>query len=251
MISVGWTELHLTCCKYWPITNSRPFSHIMRNLQSSQLKYMIFRSLTCILHVKTERHLQLLCCYIDLIMSWPRPGHLNNSFRYWDWRIDNVKCALVQFSVQISVSPAHKSCPGSESSFYNDPRRSQLEPKTAKQAEVPGDLPHVSAVHAAVVEMVSLTLVKLLAISQLQAWTKCVRKSGWMWACERSQLPVSHAWYLTGLLSVFGLPHQLVSNNSPRFISGEFAKKKKKGVKCVCSAPFHPSTNGLAERFVQ
>ena len=48
---------------------------------------------------------------------------------------------------------------------------------------------------------------------------------------------------------MFGLPHQLVSDNGPRFISGEFAKEN--GVKRVCFTPFHPSTNGLAERFVQ
>ena len=68
-----------------------------------------------------------------------------------------------------------------------------------------------------------------------------------VWACERSQLPVSHAWDLTSLLSVFGL--QLVSNNGPRFISGEF--EKENGVKRACSALFHPLTNGLAGRFVQ
>ena len=40
-----------------------------------------------------------------------------------------------------------------------------------------------------------------------------------------------------------------MSDNGPQFISAEFVKEN--GVKHVRSAPYHPSTNGLAERFVQ
>ena len=54
---------------------------------------------------------------------------------------------------------------------------------------------------------------------------------------------------LRRVFSVFGLPQQLVSDNGPQFISAEFVKEN--GVKHVRSAPYHPSTNGLAERFVQ
>ena len=51
---------------------------------------------------------------------------------------------------------------------------------------------------------------------------------------------------------MFGLPQQLVSVNGPQFISVEFEKfLKENGVKHVRSAPYHPLTNGLAERFVQ
>lgn len=50
----------------------------------------------------------------------------------------------------------------------------------------------------------------------------------------------------------YGLPVQLVSDNGPQFISEEFAGfMKMNGVKHTRSAPYHPATNGLAERFVQ
>ena len=49
-----------------------------------------------------------------------------------------------------------------------------------------------------------------------------------------------------------GLPEQLVSDNGPQFTSEEFQLfLKKNGVKHTTSAPYHPATNGLAERFVQ
>lgn len=49
-----------------------------------------------------------------------------------------------------------------------------------------------------------------------------------------------------------GLPEQLVSDNGPQFIAEEFQLfLKKNGVKHITSAPYHPATNGLAERFVQ
>ena len=49
-----------------------------------------------------------------------------------------------------------------------------------------------------------------------------------------------------------GLPAQLVSDNGPQFTSEEFQLfLKKNGVKHKTSAPYHPATNGLAERFVQ
>ena len=48
-----------------------------------------------------------------------------------------------------------------------------------------------------------------------------------------------------------GLPEQLVSDNGPQFIAEEFQLFLKNGVKYITSAPYHPATNGLAERFVQ
>jgi len=49
-----------------------------------------------------------------------------------------------------------------------------------------------------------------------------------------------------------GLPAQLVSDNGPQFTSAEFAEfLRKNGVRHVTSAPYHPRTNGLAERFVR
>ncbi|XP_014834021.1 PREDICTED: uncharacterized protein K02A2.6-like [Poecilia mexicana] len=49
-----------------------------------------------------------------------------------------------------------------------------------------------------------------------------------------------------------GLPEQIVSDNGPQYTSEEFQDfMKKNGIKHFKSAPHHPATNGLAERFVQ
>ena len=57
---------------------------------------------------------------------------------------------------------------------------------------------------------------------------------------------------LRHVFSVFGLPEQIVSDNGPQFISSEFSTFcKKNGIKHIRSAPYHPSTNGAIERFVQ
>lgn len=49
-----------------------------------------------------------------------------------------------------------------------------------------------------------------------------------------------------------GLPEQIVSDNAPQYTSEEFQDfMKKNGIKHFKSAPHHPATNGLAERFVQ
>ena len=49
-----------------------------------------------------------------------------------------------------------------------------------------------------------------------------------------------------------GIPEQLVSDNGPQFRAEEFtAFMKSNGIKHIKSAPYHPATNGLAERFVQ
>eukprot|EP00731_Ephydatia_muelleri_P030058 Em0021g581a len=57
---------------------------------------------------------------------------------------------------------------------------------------------------------------------------------------------------LRQVLSAYGLPEQLVSDNGPQFISREFAEfMAKNGIKHIRSAPYHPATNGQVERFVQ
>lgn len=49
-----------------------------------------------------------------------------------------------------------------------------------------------------------------------------------------------------------GIPEQIVSDNGPQFTSHEFDEFiRKNGIKHCKSAPYHPATNGLAERFVQ
>ena len=50
----------------------------------------------------------------------------------------------------------------------------------------------------------------------------------------------------------FGLPEMVVMNNSPGFASEEFEVfLQNNGIKHILSAPYHPSSNGLAERAVQ
>ena len=57
---------------------------------------------------------------------------------------------------------------------------------------------------------------------------------------------------LRSMFCRYGYPEQLVSDNGPQFVSEEFAVFMKLcGVKHIRSAPYHPATNGLAERFVQ
>ncbi len=52
--------------------------------------------------------------------------------------------------------------------------------------------------------------------------------------------------------STHGLPEVVVSDNGPAFSSGGFgAFLRQNGVKYMTSAPYHPSSNGLAERAVQ
>lgn len=57
---------------------------------------------------------------------------------------------------------------------------------------------------------------------------------------------------LRELFCRFGLPETVVSDNGPQLASEEFkAFMRDIGARHVVTAPYHPSTNGLAERFVQ
>ena len=57
---------------------------------------------------------------------------------------------------------------------------------------------------------------------------------------------------LRQLFAAYGLPAQVVTDNGSQFTSDEFATfMKMNGIKHIKSAPYHPATNGLAERFVQ
>ena len=57
---------------------------------------------------------------------------------------------------------------------------------------------------------------------------------------------------LARLFSCYGLPEQLVSDNGPQFVSEELRSfLKRNGVKHIRCAPYHPSSNGAAERFIQ
>ena len=57
---------------------------------------------------------------------------------------------------------------------------------------------------------------------------------------------------LRQMFAAYGLPDQIVSDNGPQFISDDFAMlTKMSGIKHIRSAPYHPASDGLAERFVQ
>ena len=57
---------------------------------------------------------------------------------------------------------------------------------------------------------------------------------------------------LRDLFARFGIPEQLVSDNSAQFVSEEFqAFIRSNGIRHITSATYHPATNGLAERAVQ
>jgi len=57
---------------------------------------------------------------------------------------------------------------------------------------------------------------------------------------------------LTRLFAQFGLPHALVTDNGTQFTSAEFATfMNERGIRHLRSAPYHPATNGAAERNVQ
>ena len=50
----------------------------------------------------------------------------------------------------------------------------------------------------------------------------------------------------------YGPPDQRVSDNGPQLRSDNFAQfLRRHGIKHILSAPYHPSSNGLADRFVQ
>ena len=57
---------------------------------------------------------------------------------------------------------------------------------------------------------------------------------------------------LVAVFSHYGLPDQLVSDNGPQFIPKKVTQfLKRNGIKHILSPAYHPSSNGLAESFVQ
>ena len=57
---------------------------------------------------------------------------------------------------------------------------------------------------------------------------------------------------LRSIFATHGLPEMLVSDNGSSFTSAEFQDFiKRNGIRHVTSAPYHPASNGLAERAVQ
>ena len=57
---------------------------------------------------------------------------------------------------------------------------------------------------------------------------------------------------LCTLFGAYGLPNQIFTDNGPQFISAEFATfLKSNGIKHIRCSPYHPSSNGAAERFMR
>lgn len=57
---------------------------------------------------------------------------------------------------------------------------------------------------------------------------------------------------LQEIFARYGLPEQLVSSNGVQFVSYEYSEFcKSNGIKHYHVAPYHPASNGLAERMVQ
>lgn len=60
-------------------------------------------------------------------------------------------------------------------------------------------------------------------------------------------LDVLREWF-----AAHGIPEHVVTDNGPQFVADEFDTfTKRNGIKHVKSAPYHPASNGLAERFIQ
>ena len=54
---------------------------------------------------------------------------------------------------------------------------------------------------------------------------------------------------LRGIFAQFGLPERIVSDNGPTFTSQEFQQfLHKNGIQHTTPPPYHPASNGLAER---
>ena len=57
---------------------------------------------------------------------------------------------------------------------------------------------------------------------------------------------------LRRIFAAYGLPEQVVTDNGPQFVADEFATfMKMNGIKHIRCVPYHPSSNGAVERFVQ
>ena len=57
---------------------------------------------------------------------------------------------------------------------------------------------------------------------------------------------------LRHLFAAYGLPEQIVTDNGPQFTSEEFQHfMQGNGIRHIRCAPYHPSSNGLVERFVR
>ena len=57
---------------------------------------------------------------------------------------------------------------------------------------------------------------------------------------------------MRSIFARYGLPNQVVSDNGPLFHSAEYKEfLQQNGIQRILVSPYHPSSNSLAERFVQ
>ena len=57
---------------------------------------------------------------------------------------------------------------------------------------------------------------------------------------------------MRNIFARYGLPTQVVSDNGPPFQSAEYEEfLRQNGIQRILVSPYHPSSNRLAERFVQ
>ena len=84
----------------------------------------------------------------------------------------------------------------------------------------------------------------LLAIDAHSKWGEVQEMS--------STTAVKTVEVLRRMFAAYGLPLQIVTNNGPQFVSQEFADfMKSNGVRHTQCTPYHPASNGEAERFVR
>ena len=70
------------------------------------------------------------------------------------------------------------------------------------------------------------------------------------WSNENYHCSTCNA--LHSIFARYGLPTQVVSDNGPPFSSSEYEEfLHQNGIQRILVSPYHPSSNGLAERFVQ
>jgi len=78
-------------------------------------------------------------------------------------------------------------------------------------------------------------------------------KSKWMEVVPMSSTSASSTiTALRSLFAIHGLPEEIVADNGPQFVAGEMKDfLKANGVRLCLSSPYHPASNGEAERAVR
>ncbi len=72
-------------------------------------------------------------------------------------------------------------------------------------------------------------------------------RNGWKLRCTAPKT----IEVLRSIFATHGLPRTIVSDNGPTFTSHEFSVFVRRNIIHIRSSPYHPSTNGLAERAVR